>query len=192
VAGIDEPPQQGFEAGSQVQASNRCKLLSSKAMVVSVAVNAGAIPGGEVERTVVAYAVKLVDIGCEWPDAHSRDLLQAPDDRVDFRWGEDWNWACKNARGHCSAGGRGCGGTVTIAGRGSNAQCEQFDGGNPKHENCERYRIVFEPNTHDTPHIANRPDANRIADDGYSTICRQNGSLRLRARYRLSALGLEE
>jgi hypothetical protein len=62
-------------------------------MVVSVAVNAGAIPGGEVERTVVAYAVKFVDIGCEWPDAHSRDLLQAPDDRVDFRWGKDWNWA---------------------------------------------------------------------------------------------------
>ena len=26
-----------FEAGSQVQASNRCKLLSSKAMVVNVA-----------------------------------------------------------------------------------------------------------------------------------------------------------
>jgi hypothetical protein len=65
---------------------------------------------------------------------------------------------------------------------GSNAQCEQFDGGNPKHEKCERYRIVFEPNTHDTPH--NRPDPNRIADDGYSTTCRQNGSLRLRARYR--------
>src|SRR6266851_9539806 len=32
-----------FEAGSQVQASNRCKLLSSKAMVVSVAVNVGTI-----------------------------------------------------------------------------------------------------------------------------------------------------
>jgi hypothetical protein len=30
-----------FEAGSQVQASNRCKLLSSKAMVVSVAANVG-------------------------------------------------------------------------------------------------------------------------------------------------------
>src|ERR1700756_43755 len=30
-----------FEAGSQVLASNRCKLLSSKAMVVSVAVNVG-------------------------------------------------------------------------------------------------------------------------------------------------------
>src|SRR5438876_8748793 len=30
-----------FEAGSQVQVSNRCKLLSSKAMVVSVAVNVG-------------------------------------------------------------------------------------------------------------------------------------------------------
>jgi hypothetical protein len=28
-----------FEAGSQVLASNRCKLLSAKAMVVSVAVN---------------------------------------------------------------------------------------------------------------------------------------------------------
>src|SRR5712691_3554674 len=32
-----------FEAGSQVQASNHCKLLSSKAMVVSVAVNVGTI-----------------------------------------------------------------------------------------------------------------------------------------------------
>ncbi len=32
-----------FEAGSQVQASNRCKLLSSKAIVVSVAVNVGTI-----------------------------------------------------------------------------------------------------------------------------------------------------
>jgi len=32
-----------FEAGSQVPASNRCKLLSSKAMVVSVAVNVGTI-----------------------------------------------------------------------------------------------------------------------------------------------------
>ena len=34
-----------FEAGSQVLASNRCKLLSSKAMVVSVAVNVGRISG---------------------------------------------------------------------------------------------------------------------------------------------------
>src|SRR5215468_4453475 len=32
-----------FEAGNQVQASNHCKLLSSKAMVVSVAVNVGMI-----------------------------------------------------------------------------------------------------------------------------------------------------
>ena len=32
-----------FGAGSQVLASNRCKLLSSKAMVVSVAVNVGTI-----------------------------------------------------------------------------------------------------------------------------------------------------
>jgi len=32
-----------FEAGSQVQVSNRCKLLASKAMVVSVAVNVGTI-----------------------------------------------------------------------------------------------------------------------------------------------------
>ena len=39
-----------FEAGSQVLASNRCKLLSSKAMV-SVAVNVGMISRrGEVER----------------------------------------------------------------------------------------------------------------------------------------------
>jgi hypothetical protein len=140
----------------------------------------------------MAYAVKFVDIGCEWPDAHSRDLVQAPDDCVDFKWGKDWNWAVhkcarpllgRRARLRRDSYDRGPGG--------SNAQCEQFNGGNPKHENCERYRIVFEPNTHDTPHIANRPDPNRIADDGYSTTCRQNGSLRLRARYRLSALGLE-
>ena len=40
-----------FEAGSQVLASNRCKLLSSKAMVVSVAVNVETrISAGEVER----------------------------------------------------------------------------------------------------------------------------------------------
>src|SRR5215831_2726295 len=32
-----------FEAGSQVLASNHCKLLSSRAMVVSVAVNVGRI-----------------------------------------------------------------------------------------------------------------------------------------------------
>ena len=32
-----------FEAGNQVLVSNRCKLLSSKAMVVSVAVNVGRI-----------------------------------------------------------------------------------------------------------------------------------------------------
>ena len=32
-----------LDAGSQVQASNHCKLLSSKAMVVSVAVNVGMI-----------------------------------------------------------------------------------------------------------------------------------------------------
>ena len=32
-----------FEAGSQVLASNRCKLLSSRAMVVGVAVNVGTI-----------------------------------------------------------------------------------------------------------------------------------------------------
>ena len=47
-----------FEAGSQVLASNRCKLLSSKAMVVSVAVNvetrisAGEVERGERKRTV--------------------------------------------------------------------------------------------------------------------------------------------
>ena len=35
-----------FEAGSQVLASNRCKLLSSKAMVVSVAANVGTNPSG--------------------------------------------------------------------------------------------------------------------------------------------------
>jgi len=40
-----------FECGSQVLASNRCKLLSSTAMVVSVAVNVGRISrAGKVER----------------------------------------------------------------------------------------------------------------------------------------------
>src|ERR1019366_5329953 len=39
-----------FEAGRQGQASNHCKLLSSKAMVVSVAANVGTNPSGEVER----------------------------------------------------------------------------------------------------------------------------------------------
>jgi hypothetical protein len=40
-----------FEAGSQVLASNRCKLLSSKAMVVSVcSQRRDNIPAGEVER----------------------------------------------------------------------------------------------------------------------------------------------
>ena len=39
-----------FEAGSQVPASNRCKLLSSTAMVVSVAVRREDIAAGEVER----------------------------------------------------------------------------------------------------------------------------------------------
>src|SRR5258708_36634041 len=27
----------------------------------------------------------------------------------------------------------------------------QFNGGHPEHQHCERYRIVFQPNTHDTP-----------------------------------------
>jgi hypothetical protein len=31
----------------------------------------------------------------------------------------------------------------------SNAQCEQFNGGDPKYQQRERYRIVFKPNTHD-------------------------------------------
>ena len=35
-----------FEAGRQGQASNHCKLLSSKAMVVSVAANVGTNPSG--------------------------------------------------------------------------------------------------------------------------------------------------
>ncbi len=35
-----------FEAGRQGRASNHCKLLSSKAMVVSVAANVGTNPGG--------------------------------------------------------------------------------------------------------------------------------------------------
>ena len=35
-----------FEAGRQGQASNHCKLLSSKAMVVSVAANVGINPSG--------------------------------------------------------------------------------------------------------------------------------------------------
>jgi hypothetical protein len=38
----------------------------------------------------------------------------------------------------------------------SHAPCEQFDGGKPEHKHCERYRIVFEHNTHDTLHIAKR------------------------------------
>jgi hypothetical protein len=48
-----------FEVGSQVRASNHCKLLSSKAMVVSVAANvrtmilAGEVGRGERERTAV-------------------------------------------------------------------------------------------------------------------------------------------
>jgi hypothetical protein len=46
-----------LEAGSQVQASNHCKLLSSKAMVVSVAANvetmisAGVVERGERKQT---------------------------------------------------------------------------------------------------------------------------------------------
>ena len=39
-----------FEAGSQVLASSHRKLLSSKAMVVSVAETPGQIPAGKVER----------------------------------------------------------------------------------------------------------------------------------------------
>jgi hypothetical protein len=35
-----------FEAGHQGQASNHCKLLSLKAMVVSVAANVGTNPSG--------------------------------------------------------------------------------------------------------------------------------------------------
>jgi len=35
-----------FEIGSQVLVSNHCKLLSSKAMVVSVAANVGTNPSG--------------------------------------------------------------------------------------------------------------------------------------------------
>jgi hypothetical protein len=35
-----------FEAGHQGQASNHCKLLSPKAMVVSVAANVGTNPSG--------------------------------------------------------------------------------------------------------------------------------------------------
>jgi hypothetical protein len=48
-----------FEVGSQVRASNHCKLLSLRAMVVSVAANVGAmilageVGRGERERTAV-------------------------------------------------------------------------------------------------------------------------------------------
>ena len=46
-----------FEAGSQVQASNRCKLLSSKAMVVNDAETSGLdsdrVERGERKRTAV-------------------------------------------------------------------------------------------------------------------------------------------
>ena len=38
----------------------------------------------------------------------------------------------------------------------SNAQCEQFNCGNPECQNCERYRIVFKPDTHDILHSADR------------------------------------
>jgi hypothetical protein len=40
---VGELDASAIEAGSQALASNRCKLLSSKAMVVSVAVNVGRI-----------------------------------------------------------------------------------------------------------------------------------------------------
>ena len=39
-----------FEVGNQVLISSHRKLLSSKAMVVSVAANVGTIPAGKVER----------------------------------------------------------------------------------------------------------------------------------------------
>jgi hypothetical protein len=39
-----------------------------------------------------------------------------------------------------------------------NAQCEKFNDGNPEHQHCERYRIVFEPNTHNTPPYCHRTD----------------------------------
>jgi hypothetical protein len=39
-----------FEAGSQVQVSSHRKLLSSRAMVVSVAETSDLIPAGKVER----------------------------------------------------------------------------------------------------------------------------------------------
>jgi hypothetical protein len=44
-----------YEAGSQVLASNRCKLLSSKAMVVSVAVNVGRISRRVRLREAIRY-----------------------------------------------------------------------------------------------------------------------------------------
>jgi hypothetical protein len=54
-----------FEAGSQVLASNRCKLLSLKAMVVSVAVNVGRISRRvrlrEAARPVGGVPAKLED-----------------------------------------------------------------------------------------------------------------------------------
>src|SRR4030088_2737269 len=55
-----------FEAGSQVLASNHCKLLSSKAMVVSVAVNVGRISRrGKVERGERKRTAERVESGLD-------------------------------------------------------------------------------------------------------------------------------
>ncbi len=40
--------------------------------------------------------------------------------------------------------------------RKSKAECKQFNGGDPAYQDGECHRIVFEPNTHDIPHIADR------------------------------------
>ena len=55
-----------FEAGSQVQASNHCKLLSTKAMVVSVAVNVG----------IISWRVRLREASASKPPMKCRKRIR--------------------------------------------------------------------------------------------------------------------
>ena len=67
-----------FEAGSQVLASNRCKLLSSKAMVVSVAVNVGTI----------SRRVRLREASASEPPMNCRKRIRRCQNRgVTLVWG---------------------------------------------------------------------------------------------------------
>jgi len=67
-----------FEAGSQVLASNRCKLLSSKAMVVSVAVNVGRI----------SRRVRLREASASEPPMNCRKRIRRCQNRgVTLVWG---------------------------------------------------------------------------------------------------------